>query len=117
MRVGCGKPGIAKGKSVTPFLLILNYHKRMNNSVQCPKCGSEQITAGKRGWNMSTGIIGSSNIMITCLKCGKQFKPGHDLQSNQVRQKELQVAMKSPAFWVIMAIMLSGLYWVIFIFL
>ncbi len=51
--------------------------------VQCPRCGSAQITANKRGWNFTTGMIGSNAIIITCLKCGKQFKPGPQLSFEQ----------------------------------
>lgn len=47
-----------------------------DESVKCPKCGSTQLHADKRGWNMTTGFIGSGKIFITCLKCGKKFKPG-----------------------------------------
>jgi hypothetical protein len=42
----------------------------------CPYCSSEQIHAEKRGWKLTTGLIGSRKIIITCLDCGKQFKPG-----------------------------------------
>lgn len=45
-------------------------------SVKCPKCGSSQIHAEKRGWNFVTGKFGSGKIIITCLKCGHKFKPG-----------------------------------------
>ena len=44
--------------------------------VTCPKCGSTQIHAEKRGWNLLTGFIGSGQIVLTCLKCGHKFKPG-----------------------------------------
>lgn len=45
-------------------------------NVKCPKCGSTQIHAEKRGWSLMTGMIGSSKIIMTCLKCGSKFKPG-----------------------------------------
>lgn len=48
----------------------------MENQIKCPKCGSNQISANKKGWTLSTGMIGANNILITCLNCGKQFKPG-----------------------------------------
>jgi hypothetical protein len=44
--------------------------------ICCPKCGSNQISANKRGWTLTTGMIGSNKVLITCLNCGKQFKPG-----------------------------------------
>lgn len=59
--------------------------------VCCPKCGSTQLTANKKGFGvgkalggallagpigLAAGGIGSGKVLITCLKCGKQFKPG-----------------------------------------
>jgi len=52
--------------------------------VRCPKCGSTQITAQKRGLSMGRaliggyrfGLIGNRKIEITCLKCGKRFMAG-----------------------------------------
>lgn len=63
--------------------------------VRCPRCGSEQITANKRGFNLkravgvgiltfgvasvpgvAAGLIGRNKVVLTCLKCGKQWKAG-----------------------------------------
>lgn len=60
--------------------------------VCCPKCGSSQLTANKKGFSLgkaiaggiiltpiagvATGMLGKNKIIITCLSCGKQFKPG-----------------------------------------
>jgi hypothetical protein len=59
--------------------------------VRCPKCGSSQLTANKKGFGLAKGAagvltfgaygvlaagIGKNKIIITCLNCGKQFKPG-----------------------------------------
>jgi hypothetical protein len=61
------------------------------NEICCPKCGSNQITANKKGFSgqkavagavltggigLLAGTIGSNKILITCLNCGNQFKPG-----------------------------------------
>ena len=45
--------------------------------VKCPYCGSPQVHAEKRGWKLTTGLIGSGKVLITCMRCGKRFKPGH----------------------------------------
>lgn len=45
-------------------------------TAYCPKCYSTDISANKRGWKVTTGLLGSSKIIITCLKCGHKFKPG-----------------------------------------
>jgi len=47
-----------------------------NTPIKCPCCGSSQISANNRGWNLLTGFIGSGQIYITCLKCGKRWKAG-----------------------------------------
>ena len=42
----------------------------------CPKCHSTSISANRRGWKLMTGLLGSSNVVVTCLNCGHKFKPG-----------------------------------------
>lgn len=67
--------------------------KENDDAVHCPKCGSSQLTANKKGFSLgkavaggvllvpiagvATGMIGKNKIIITCLNCGKQFKPGN----------------------------------------
>lgn len=62
------------------------------SEIKCPKCGSTQIHADKRGFKAGrfvagtlvagplagvvTGAAGKNKIIITCLACGHQFKPG-----------------------------------------
>jgi len=61
------------------------------NQIVCPKCGSNQLSANKKGFSgkkavagavltggigLLAGTIGSNKIIITCLNCGHQFKPG-----------------------------------------
>lgn len=63
----------------------------MSDEVKCPKCSSTQLTANKKGFSgkkavagavltggigLLAGAIGSNKIIITCLSCGHQFKPG-----------------------------------------
>lgn len=57
----------------------------------CPKCHSTQITAQKKGFGLLKGAagiaiagpcgilaagIGKNKIILTCMNCGYQFKPG-----------------------------------------
>lgn len=64
----------------------------MNEEVKCPKCGSTQLTANKKGFGLGKaavgglllgpvgllgGVIGSGKVVITCLKCGHQWKVGN----------------------------------------
>lgn len=63
----------------------------MPEEIKCPKCKSTQITANKKGFSIGkaaagalltggvgllAGTIGSNKVIITCLACGHQFKPG-----------------------------------------
>lgn len=63
----------------------------MDNSIKCPKCGSTQISANKKGFSgkkaaagvvltggvgLLAGTIGSGKIVITCLSCGHSYKAG-----------------------------------------
>ena len=44
--------------------------------IACRKCGSPDVHAEKRGWTATTGFIGSSKIVVTCLACGHRTTPG-----------------------------------------
>jgi hypothetical protein len=61
------------------------------SNIKCPRCMSEQVTANKKGFSggkalggvlltggvgLLAGTIGSNKVLITCLSCGKEFKPG-----------------------------------------
>jgi hypothetical protein len=41
--------------------------------LKCPRCGSTQVQTAKRGWKWTTGMIGSGNMIATCLQCGNKF--------------------------------------------
>lgn len=55
-----------------------------DDKIHCPKCNSTQITAHKKGFSMGKafvggillGDVGKNKIIITCLNCGHQWKPG-----------------------------------------
>ena len=59
--------------------------------IRCPRCGSTQLTANQKGFGLGKavggglllgpvgllgGFLGSKQVKLTCLKCGKQWKPG-----------------------------------------
>jgi predicted nucleic-acid-binding Zn-ribbon protein len=48
----------------------------VEEGVKCPKCGSTQVQASKRGWSFWTGMIGMNKVTLTCLNCGNKFSPG-----------------------------------------
>lgn len=61
-----------------------------NNEVRCPKCNSNQITAGKKGFSLAksaggilltggigalAGLHGSGNVEAICISCGAKWNP------------------------------------------
>ena len=54
---------------------IENKSTMQTDAVCCPKCGSTEFHSGKRGWNIWTGLLGSSKVIMTCLKCGHKWTP------------------------------------------
>ena len=68
-------------------------------SVKCPKCGSSDTSANKQGFSagkavagavlaggigVAAGAIGSKKVIITCLNCGHEFRPGESLKTHSV---------------------------------
>ena len=41
----------------------------------CPHCGSHAVTSGTKGFTLTTGFIGSGNVRLACMSCGKKWKP------------------------------------------
>jgi hypothetical protein len=69
-----------------------------DTKLLCPKCGSDQLTANKKGFSgkkavagelligpvgLLAGTLGSNKIKITCLSCGHQFIPGQGATSQE----------------------------------
>ena len=90
--------------------------------IKCPKCGSTQLTANKKGFSgkkavggalltggigLLAGTIGSNKIKITCLACGHQFKPGEGLQQNQKIIERTSNGTVLPTFRVFMEFLIS----------
>jgi DNA-directed RNA polymerase subunit RPC12/RpoP len=72
-----------------------------SNEIRCPKCNSTQLTANKKGFSgkkavvgglltggigLLAGTIGSNKVIITCLACGNEFKPGEGQTKTQVEE-------------------------------
>lgn len=84
----------------------------------CPKCGSDKLTADKKGFSgkkavagailtggvgLLAGTIGSNKVKITCLSCGHEFKPGEGAKSKSDFQKKKAMDKKSGkvGMWII----------------
>jgi len=77
------------------------------SKIACPKCGSDQLYAGKKGFSgkkavagavltggigLLAGTIGSNKIVLICLNCSHQWRPG---QSNQSIKRKFVPTEKS----------------------
>src|SRR5258708_1376521 len=98
----------------------------MTEEIKCPKCGSNQLSANKKGFSgtkavggviltggigLLAGTIGSNKIKITCLACGHQFNPGEDLNSVVAKNKREAEAMKNPIFWIVIVVFIIFFLW------
>ena len=76
--------------------------EQTEDKLYCPHCGSSQLVANKKGFGagkavtgailtggigLLAGFIGSGDVKVTCLKCGKQWNPG-ELQTNPLTKKK-----------------------------
>ena len=55
--------------------------------AKCPKCGSTQIHAAKRGYTLGTGFIGANEVLLTCMACGHGFEPGKESRTSLWNRK------------------------------
>ena len=93
-------------------------------NLLCPKCGSDQLTANKKGFSgkkavagavltggvgLLAGTIGSNKVKITCLSCGNEFKPGEGAKTKtEIIEKKKQDA--SATKWIIGIIAVLALF-------
>lgn len=62
-----------------------------DDKLYCPRCGSSQLTANKKGFGagkaltgailtggigLLAGFIGSGDVKVTCLECGSTWRAG-----------------------------------------
>lgn len=79
------------GRTVSPYEQSNYQPAQDNNIARCPKCGSTSITANKKGFSATKGVLGlavsplagaivgstgKNKVIVTCLKCGHQWKAG-----------------------------------------
>ncbi len=43
--------------------------------VKCPKCGSQHISSGNRGYSFIWGSLGSEETLNHCQNCGHRWNP------------------------------------------
>jgi ssDNA-binding Zn-finger/Zn-ribbon topoisomerase 1 len=73
------------------------------SEIKCPKCASTNVHADKKGFSTGkavagtlignpvigaiAGTHGSNKIVMTCLNCGHEFKPGEQLKTTPIEVK------------------------------
>lgn len=87
--------------------------EEQDEKLYCPHCGSSQLVANKKGFGLGkavtgavltggvgllAGFIGSGNVKITCLKCGKTMKPGELLTKTAYEKKAEEKKAQEEAF-------------------
>lgn len=105
-----------------------------SDKLYCPYCGSSQLTSNKKGFGpgkaltgavltggigLLAGFIGSGKVKITCLKCGKEFKPGElrtsPVSDAQIKEKKQQDHDNLKTKIILVAIYIVIMFIVLFI--
>lgn len=65
--------------------------KKKDTRIRCPKCRSEQISSGTKGFSLGKaavggvllggvgllgGVIGSKKVVLNCMSCGNRWEAG-----------------------------------------
>lgn len=114
-----------------------------SDEIRCPRCNSTNLHVDKKGFSGGkalagvltvgalgalAGTIGSNNIEVTCLKCGKKFNPIKEAKRKSQREFQEEMAKNNPVGLVIaslggalafLLLFVSGvsIWWSVFLFL
>ena len=114
-----------------------------NDEIRSPRCNSTNLHVDKKGFSGGkalagvltvgalgalAGTIGSNNIEVTCLKCGKKFNPIKEAKQKSQREFQEEMAKNNPVGLVIVTfgsalavflLFVSGvsIWWSVFLFL
>ena len=84
-------PEIFSFSAIEPSNKIISNNDTKSDSPHCPRCGSSHISANKKGVDAGNACCGallfgplgllcgfteSNKVLVTCLKCGHQWKAG-----------------------------------------
>lgn len=104
----CGNPINASG-GIPKKIDQKNNYLNDKNSLHCPKCDSTDYISIKKGFSgkqavagavltgfigILAGAIGSSNVLIKCLKCGYQYKAGDYDKEKKALQQQKKISQK-----------------------
>lgn len=85
------------------------------DAVYCPRCQSSQLMVSKKGFDVGSaavgallfgsvglagGMIGSNEVMLSCIKCGHQWQPAKETQTPKVisAARSTPARLKQPTF-------------------
>lgn len=57
------------------IMILIDNSLNEKVSLKCPRCGSDQIVTGQRGFSLMTGFIGANKTINRCAKCGHSWQP------------------------------------------
>lgn len=69
---------IQPSKSSNPSSVNAKVEKYIANggsTIICPRCGSNQVAVGQRGFSVWSGFLGSNKTVNRCGKCGHSWDP------------------------------------------
>lgn len=67
---------VENGASINTGVIKINQNRQINKNVlKCPKCGSDKVAIGQRGFSLITGFLGAGQTMNRCGNCGYKWKP------------------------------------------
>lgn len=93
-----------------------------NTEIRCPKCHSKNLHVDKKGFSggkalagaltvgalgLLAGTIGSNNIEVTCLNCGKKFNPIREAQRTRDQKFQEEMSKSNPVGMVILSICIA----------
>lgn len=93
-------------------------------AVKCPRCGSDQLTAQKKGFSAGKAALGavavgglgllagghgSGGVVITCLACGLQWPPGRPPRFTRFTEAEKRAAKAEGRQKVLRSLPVIGL--------
>lgn len=79
-------------------------NEKESEKLKCPKCGSDQLQAGNRGFNAGkaiggalltggigilAGMHGSKKVVVSCMNCGNKWKPADVMKKQEQKAKSI----------------------------
>lgn len=70
----CNVTANKSNSDIQPNIEIDSYMSN-GSTLICPRCGSNEVVTGQKGFSLLTGFIGSNKTINRCGKCGYKWEP------------------------------------------